>query len=182
MKQHIGTAEHLTEDEMDDAILGVISPVRRLHLAGCADCRAGFEQFDSTVALFNDASTAWSEAKSNALNRDLKQHRMPIRFTARAVWTCASLLALLTATTVGIELRLHPSHSITAQTERPRIYPQRNAALDANAQNEGSNDDAMLLEIDAAINTSEPSPEQLYGDKNSPAIPGRNSRRTQVRD
>jgi hypothetical protein len=173
---------HLTEDELDEALLGMASANHSLHLASCPDCRAQLEQFHSTVALFSEASIGWSQARSNALNRDLKQHRTPFRFTAQTVWTSAATLVLLATITVGIELRQHSEASMAAKVEQRRIQSETNIARAANAENEIASDNAMLLQIDAAINNSEPSPQELYGIRSSLGTSTQKSQRTQVKD
>ena len=156
-------SRHLTEDELDEAVLGIGFGDQRLHLAGCPYCRARLEQFAATMSVFNQASTAWSEARSNALNRDLKEHSTPLRFSARALWTCASALVVLATVTAGLGVWQHSETLMAAETAQRSIQTERNQTFDANVENEIATDNTMLLQIEAAISVSEPSPQQEYG-------------------
>jgi hypothetical protein len=70
-------ALHLTEDELDEVLIsdgdthGTLSDASRAHLAGCDACQARLEAFTTSLAHFNQASMAWSEARSNTVTRDL---------------------------------------------------------------------------------------------------------------
>jgi len=85
---------HLSEDQINDALIGDLSHEVRLHLAACALCQAEVEPFQATLVSFNQATAAWSEAKSNTLNRDLSNIRPAHRFTPAALWSCASALVV----------------------------------------------------------------------------------------
>lgn len=173
---------HLSEDQLEDVLLGIFTADCSRHLEACPACRAQLAQFQSTVALFSQASNAWSEARSNALNRDLKQHRTPFRFSARTAWTCASALVLLIVVTVGIGFRQHSGSIMAAQAEQRRIQFEASLEVEANAKNEIASDNAILLQIDAAINNSEPSPQQLYGIPASSGASAQRSQHIQVKD
>jgi hypothetical protein len=136
------------------------------------------------MAAFNQTASAWSEARSNALTRDLQHHRAPFRITARAVWSCASIVVLAAAAAVGLGVRERSSQVASqvnaqiaaAQPEQRLQQPQ------VTPSPEFASDDAMLRQIDSAINTAEPSPEELYGIEDTSSAPRQNSRRTQVKD
>jgi hypothetical protein len=165
---------HLTQNELDEALMGIASEGRMAHLKDCVACNAHLAEFKSTLSVFNQAASAWSEAKSNALTRDLNQHRTPFRITAHAAWCCASILVLAAAATFGLGLHERSTQITPAQAET--------ASSEASSQREIASDDAMLRQIDSAIDTAEPSPEELYGIQSTSTVPYQNFNRTQVKD
>jgi anti-sigma factor RsiW len=165
---------HLTQSELDEALLGMAPQDCMAHLKDCVACNAHLAEFKSTLTSFNQAASAWSEAKSNALTRDLNQHCTPFRITARAAWSCASILVLAAAATLGFGLHERSTQITPAQAET--------ASSEASSQREIASDDAMLRQIDSAIDTAEPSPEDLYGIQSASTAPHQNFNRTQVKD
>jgi anti-sigma factor RsiW len=174
MTHDLFATRHLTQE----VLLGEHRPDLETHLAACPSCRSQVKEFRSTMSLFNQASLAWSEAKSNSLNRDLREHRTPFRMSARAVWTSASVAVLLLAGLVGTRLQHHPE---TLSASSPTVsQPSLTADSDASRDNEIASDNAMLQQIDAAINTPEPSPQELYGAAGTASLHGAHP--GQVRD
>ncbi len=146
--------EHLSEAEVEEALLGFASDDRTQHAKTCAACRGKIDDFKETMALFNEASMGWSQAKSNSLSRDLAGHRTPFRVSMTFVWSSASAAVLIIAGIVGLGMHQH-EQTLTAATASGRQVSSGDA-------NEIASDNAMLQEIDAAINTSEPSPAEVY--------------------
>ncbi len=157
---------HLTEDELEEVLLGLDAPDSEDHLAVCAICRGKVEDFKGSLELFNQASMAWSQAKSNSLNRDLAEHRIPFRMSVRAVWTCASVLVLLLAGLVDVGEHRQQADR-TAHVAALADQPAQTADPSTSDSSEIASDNAMMQQIDAAINTPEPSPAQLYGHENT---------------
>ena len=56
-------SNHLSEEALDDVLIGLGSAESEAHLAVCPECRAEVETFRGDVALFNAASVAWSESR-----------------------------------------------------------------------------------------------------------------------
>ena len=172
---------HLTDDDLDEMLIGCASPEMAAHVDQCAACAGHLAEFRSSLASFNQAASAWSEAKSNALTRDLQRHRAPFRITARAAWSCASVVVLAVMAAVGLGLHERSAQIAAAQAER-RWGQIETASNEANSEREMANDDAMLRQIDSAISSTEPSPEELYGARSSTSASHQNLRRTQVKD
>lgn len=164
---------HLTEDQLDEVLIGCASPETAAHLHDCEFCNGQLAEFRSTMAAFHHAASAWSEAKSNALTRDLNRHQPAFRITARAAWSCASVVVLAAATALGLGLHQH--------ADRIAVARQHRQQLDAASSQDLASDDAMLRQIDSALDTSEPSPDELYGIADTASAPRRNSR-PQVKD
>lgn len=173
---------HLTEDEFDEVLMGTASPDLAAHLKQCSACTSHLENFNATMASFNHAAMAWSEAKSNALSRDLRQHRTPFRLTAQTAWACASMVVIAAMVTVGIGLHYRSESVIASQADVRWAQHQNSTSPEENARNEIAGDDAMLRQIDAAINSAEPSPDELYGSTGGSGTAHAGVRRAQVKD
>ena len=154
---------HLTEDEFDEVLMGTASPDLATHLKQCSVCSAQLEHFNSTMTSFNHAAMAWSEAKSNALSRDIRQHRTPFRLSAQAAWSVATMALLAATAMLGIGLHYRSENTAASQAELRWAQRHNNTSMEESTRNEIAGDDAMLRQIDAAINDAEPSPEELYG-------------------
>jgi len=165
---------HLADDQLEEILIGCASPETIAHLHDCTDCAGQLAEFRSSVADFNYASSAWSQAKSNALTRDLHRHRPAFRITAGAAWSCASVVVLAGAAALGLGLRQH-SEQITASNAQQRWTQADADASQAVSQREIASDDAMLRQIDSALDTAEPSPEELYGIADTAAATRQNS-------
>ena len=74
LRENMAT-RHLTDDELDELLMGLGSKEAHAHLASCAACRTQVQEFQSIVTAFNEASLEWSEAKSNTISRDLTARR-----------------------------------------------------------------------------------------------------------
>lgn len=148
---------HLTEDELDDILIGVGSPEAEAHVAGCAACAGRKAEFVAALTSFNQATMAWSEAKSHTLTRDLAAATESAAGSPR-LWVAA--MGLCVVAVMGAMLSNH-----VPGTMRGGDGPAGASAQTApvNRDLEIADDDAMLKEIDAALYRPEPSPEQVYG-------------------
>ena len=52
---------HLSDEALDDVLIGLGSLASHAHLAQCPQCRARVESFQTTGDLFNQASRQFSE-------------------------------------------------------------------------------------------------------------------------
>jgi len=143
---------HLSEDQINDALIGDLSHEVRLHLAACALCQAEVEPFQATLVSFNQATAAWSEAKSNTLNRDLSNIRPAHRFTPAALWSCASAL-VVAASIIFASGHHHDSASGSVSAPAGLVADNSPAAR----ANEIAADNAMLGAIDSEFQPAAPS-------------------------
>lgn len=146
----MGGAGHLSEDELDEVLVGGGSPAAEAHLAQCAACASRKVEFAEAVAGFNQATLAWSEAKSHGLTRELVAVGMPsrVRFGLAGAGVCAvALVGMMLGTGVpwGSEAGVRPAVSQGAALAR-----------------EIDGDNAMLQAIDAELYRPVQSPEQIY--------------------
>jgi hypothetical protein len=159
-------ARHLSEDELDDMLMGLGSAAAHAHLARCAACRTQVQEFHSIVTAFNEASLEWSEAKSNTISRDLTARHPRFLLTPAMTWSLVATL-LLAVTAGAFELRAVHEQTLSARNAPAVVGPVvETAAAAANApgtqvsgqDSQIAEDDAMLRAIDSEANRAEPSP------------------------
>jgi predicted anti-sigma-YlaC factor YlaD len=174
------TTRHLTEDELEEVLLGLDCPRTENHLAECEGCRGKIDEFRGTLELFNRTSTAWFEAKSNSLNRDLGQREASIRMGVRPVWACVAMLVAVLAGAIGVGASRHAGAGAgTALRAGSSVDSSVGSSVDEASEIAGDN--AMMRQIDSVISTPEPSPSQLYG-RTSTASNGRDGNIAPVRN
>lgn len=137
--------KHLTEDELDEVLLGFASEDATLHVASCEPCGARLEVFRGQMAAFSQASMAWSDARSNTISRDILAHKPTPRLTLTTVWSSAATLMLALA--VGLTTAVH---------QGPRATDSAVVAHPDHDQSELASDNEML----AAINSEFGAPRQ----------------------
>jgi len=175
-------APHLTEDDFDDILIGAGSPEAAAHLAACEPCGqrlAAFEtQFQAQMSVYNQASLAWSEARSNSISRDLAAHRPSFRVTPAGVWSTACALLLAVTFTVTANLQRQSATLEAANT------PAAAAGMDDQPVNADqlASDNAMLAAIDSEMHAPRPAQFGLYENTDAPAQPVHSSAIPQVRD
>ncbi len=154
-----GGMPHLSDEELDDVLIGAGSPEAEAHLAECAACADRTAAFSAAMASFNQATLAWSEATSHTLTRDLTAgvaETAGARFGAIAAGVCG--LAVVGAVLgAGVGAGLPGSRqsgdvpaSVAGQTEM------------GDRDREIAGDNVILEDIDAALYRPDPSPEQTY--------------------
>jgi predicted anti-sigma-YlaC factor YlaD len=153
MTSPILTSTHLSEDDLDDFLLGLASSDASGHIADCSACRERVAAFESQMAVFNQASRDWSEARSNTISRDLAAHRPSLRLTQAAMWysTAAAVLAVAFTLTTNLH-RDAGLQTGTAQTET--VAAATPEEIDA--------DNAMLAAISSETATPRPARFGLY--------------------
>ncbi len=136
---------HLTEDELDEVLMGFASEDATLHVAACEPCGARLDVFRSQMAVFSQASMAWSDARSNTISRDILAHKPTRRLTLTTVWSSAATLMLALAFSLT-----------TALHQGPRAADSAVVAHPDHDQSELASDNEML----AAINSEFGAPRQ----------------------
>ena len=157
-------SQHLSDDTLDDLLLGLPNAYGHAHIMDCPPCAARLEEFRTAVALFNQASATWSEARSNTISREIIPRNNWLG--AVAGWSFGSVAVLVIAL------------ALTAQRDAPSTTP--GTAFDQTTrQQEIASDNEMLGAIDSEISHSVPSPVEVY------RITGRvgaNTRRADLRE
>ena len=94
----------LTDDQIDDQLIGDLAAGPAAHLAGCALCQARVVAADAPMASFREVSLAWAERRSATLpTRPAPQPQS----SPRLGWTAAAATALLA---VGIAIPVVRGH------------------------------------------------------------------------
>ena len=167
MTAKTSAVSHLSEDDLDEILLGIASPESSAHLAACDVCAGRFTTFQTELraqmSAFNQASLAWSEARSNTISRDLAHHKATPRLTLPAMWsaTAAMVLAATLALHVSLDRRsaaLEASNSVASRT----ISASSDAIHPEHDQHELAADNAMLAAIDSEMGTPQPTQFGLY--------------------
>lgn len=184
MTPHNFSVSHLSEDELDEVLLGIASPEVSAHLADCPPCTERFTTFrtelQAQMSAFNQASLAWSEARSNTISRDLRQHKATPRLTLPAVWS--GVAALVLAVTFALHTSFqHTAGSLqTANSTATLSTPE--AVHPEHDQHELASDNAMLAAIDSELGTPQPAQFGIYQNTNASVSSQQNDAALQVRD
>jgi len=144
-------SDHLTEDALNDALIGLSSPESEAHLATCAVCRVKVEEFRSEMQMFNQTTLAWSEARpAKSLQGAGRTKAHPVSFAA-AGWVLAAVVLLMIAIPVWNRDR--------RSAARDRVVP---ASAPENSEAQIAQDNELLRQIDMALSASEASPINEY--------------------
>lgn len=173
------TLHHLSEDDLDEILIGNASAEATAHLAGCQPCEDRLTAFQSQMAVFNQASLAWSEARSNTISRDLAAHKPTPRLTLTTVWSSAA--TLIVALAFGLSTALHQP-AATSTAANPSSTQPAVAAHPEHNQSEIASDNAMLDAIDSEIETPQPAQFGLYQTAKAHAPAARHDASMQVQD
>jgi hypothetical protein len=146
---------HLTEDQLDDHLIGDLAAPAAAHLAACQLCSARVAAVASPIASFQSVSLAWSERVSAAApmpelpsSRTLLERRLAWSF---AVAACAVGLGL-----TGLRLPGN-DHRIAAPAPAATAAIATHAATPTAAQL--SSDNQLLRNIDRELDASAETPD-----------------------
>ncbi|MDE1154984.1 MAG: hypothetical protein PW735_04540 [Acidobacteriaceae bacterium] len=157
---------HLSEEQLDDLLIGEVSPEVEAHLAGCAVCRERLQEAEAPLASFREMSLAWAERRSVTMaapRPEAQSGRVEHRFSWAMVMTGTLALA------VAIPMLHHTRAS--APQEEPALgalaSTGHTSALGpasglSSSQVQIAEDNAMLAEIDRALQQSD-APAASYG-------------------
>jgi len=144
-----GLSTHLSEEALDDVLIGLGSPESEAHAASCPECRAKLDAFRSEMWLLNSASMAWSESR---VPRKTETRRHGARIRVAFVSWAAVAAALVV---MAVALWQH----------RPLAAPSRANAVESQAVDSEAQivqDNQLLQAVNAAISPDEVSPIDEY--------------------
>jgi hypothetical protein len=165
-------AAHLSEEALNDLLIGMGAPESEHHLEGCAECRARVDEFHAGMELLNQTTRAWSEYRA------LRIESAPGKASARRAasswagvlgsgarkmplatmgWATAAVLVAAIAVPVWRMHNQPPVGSMTPATAQPQETEAQIAQ-----------DNQLLREVDAAINSDEESPLGAYSSSKRP--------------
>ncbi len=143
--------DHLSEEALNDTLIGMGSSTAELHLATCTLCRAKVEEFQADLGVWNSTTLAWSQvqAEQGERIRIPAPHR---RLSPAAVgWALAAVALLAMVIPVGRESGVFGTkHSAVA------------VAQQEDSQAQIAQDNELLKEVNAAINPDEMSQLKEY--------------------
>ena len=143
---------HLSEEALDDVLIGLGSPESDAHLAECEVCRGQLEEFRSGMRVFNQASLAWSEARPMRSLRSLVRSKVRPGVFAPAGWALAAAVLLMM---IGVPVWRHDHRTALIKSTAP-------AAANEDSPAQIAQDNDLLRSVDEALNTSEASPISEY--------------------
>lgn len=164
---------HLSNDQIDDQLIGVLEPAAAEHLASCADCTARVAAAAAPIAGFVSVTNAWSERRSATLpllnaSAAASHRNLALRVTAGVVAT--AVLSLTFAVHMTMSPASHSAVSTQATQTMPTApaQPQALTELASTGPTETSlsprermqrerisRDNQMLKAIDTELDTSE---------------------------
>jgi hypothetical protein len=143
---------HLSQEALDDVLIGLGSTESELHLETCAACREKLEEFHANVRTFNQASLAWSEARPMARLDVAAKAKASRRMLSPLEWALAAAVLLL----IGM----------TAWNREHRPMPDRGVAVapapPEDSETQIAQDNDLLRSIDASLSANDVSPLSDY--------------------
>jgi hypothetical protein len=147
---------HLSEEALNDLLIGMSSSESELHLAGCEICRHKVAKFHSDMGVFNQATLAWSrEASRKAGPVEVRptSHRLVF---ATVSWAVAAVLLVASALPFW-HRNNHATGAHASLSQAPITAPITISTGDQIAQ-----DNDLLRAVSAAINPEDASPLNEY--------------------
>jgi hypothetical protein len=137
-------ANHLSEEALNDVLIGLGSREAEDHLAECASCSAKVQGFQAGVDAFNESSLAWSEARSRSMaGIDVRQRQRRIQYAAMG-WAAAAILLLAVAIPVWRSGSYFGIRNNTVQIVPPE-----------DSQGQIEEDNELLKAVNVAINEND---------------------------
>jgi len=168
---------HLTEDQMDDVLIGDLAAEAGAHLEQCADCQMRVETARAPIASFAAVSMAWSERRSATAPVTLVQ--VVISGQRRANWVAATTAALLVAVSIPLTMREKRTEVVAsdvapqAMTVQGQTAPRAGLMKQARIQPvavhhdhpaaEIAHDNEMLQAIDREMDAAVQAPSDNFG-------------------
>jgi hypothetical protein len=152
-------SNHLSEDDLDEVLIGIASPEASAHLAECQSCGERLTAFQTQMDLFKQASMAWSEARSNTIPRELAARPATPRLTLTTVWGSAATLVFALAFALNVTLHQAPA---AIEASNPPVSEPAIAVHPEHDAHEIASDNAMLEAIDSEMGTPQPAQFGLY--------------------
>jgi hypothetical protein len=141
---------HLSEEAINDCLIGLGSPQSEAHLAVCVGCSSRVKEFQTDMAAFNQTTLAWSESRPRT-----NLHSAPAPRTGRiAVLPLGWALAAALLVVIGFPVW---NHYRSAVHTAPAAG---SASVDSEAQIAQDND--LLQSVNVALNEDEESPVAVY--------------------
>ena len=106
---------HLSEDQIDDVLIGDLAAEPAAHLKQCMQCQARLEAAKAPMASFAAVSMAWSERQSATAPVTLVQAANSAG-QRRANWVAAATAMLLLAVSIPLTMRDKQTQVVASDT------------------------------------------------------------------
>jgi len=153
---------HLSDEQIDDYLIGDLGGDAADHLEGCLECMARVQQMDSAISSFKTVSLAWSERRSATMPLRTSE---PARWSGRRVWSYAGSSAVAAALVIGllVPVMRHENRSDAASVKEQPVMMAASGAVSSTLPGEEQirQDNQMLRDIDQALATGSETPAAL---------------------
>jgi hypothetical protein len=179
---------HLTEDQIDDALIGDLGAPAAAHLKACAACAARMAEAEMPLASFKTVSTAWSERRSATMPA-IAPLRTGLGARGRLMaWSAALSVMIVAGVVVPVALHQRTGESATAarpvqvvatlgasgatastgvaaasgsMASNAGASSRQSTVDDRSSQDRISQDNAMLMDIDRELDATTSAPAAL---------------------
>jgi hypothetical protein len=170
-------ANHLSDDQIDDYLMGDLASDAVAHLDLCDLCLCRVAQMQAPIASFKAVSLAWSERRSATM--PTQPAAQPSRWSNRLAWGSAATAALVIGLIVpAIHHDGRPSDE--AKVQPPVMMASSGAISSLTREQQINQDNQMLMEIDQALDSGTETPAALG--MQTTDIPARSHGRGTARD
>ncbi len=154
-------ADHLSEHQIDEHLIGDLAGTATAHLAACELCESRVANAAAPIEAFKAVTVAWSERRSATLPLHQAMARSA-KFHPRLAWAAAVTVALAIGAAIPVVMHQHGQETARIQAASPA--PGQIAAQDADPGSGSNNiarDNQMLQAIARELNAAVESPEVL---------------------
>jgi hypothetical protein len=155
MTPKTNTEFHLTEDQIDDCLIGDLAPEAAAHLEACSPCLTRVARAEEPLASFRAVSLAWSERRSATLPLQASASARP-NWARRLAWGAAAAAAI--AIGVAIPAVHHTSETSGQDVSVAASAAAVQVAAPASREEQIARDNQMLKAIDRELDASVESP------------------------
>jgi hypothetical protein len=148
-------SEHLSEEALDDVLIGLGSEEAEAHLAACGHCSDTLRQFQAKMGSFNQASLAWSETRP--VPEAMSEAVARLNAKPRGVITTLSwAVAVALVAALGFQIW-------TYEFRRPSTPPVASVSPSVDSDMQIAQDNQLLQSVNAALSASDVLPASEYG-------------------
>ena len=151
---------HLTDEQIDDYLIGDLSAGLEAHFAVCGMCQDRVAAMEGPIAVFKNVSLAWSERQSATLPVRPAGIQLQTARSRRLLWAATATTAV--AISVAIPLAHHGSPKAAAQSA-PQASTSPAQTYSAEREEQIAQDNQMLQDIDREIGAPVSSPSETFG-------------------
>lgn len=146
---------HLSEEALDDVLIGLGSVEAETHLAACSRCSDTLRQFQAKMDSFNQASLAWSEARPVPETMSKAVARLNAK-PRGAIAPLSWAVAMAVVAALGFQIWTYEFH-------RPSTPPVASASQPIDSEVQIAQDNQLLQSVNSALSASDVLPASEYG-------------------